>query len=495
MYLIFCALFLILFRIFYLKSKKIKDYFEFGPVGDSSIYLQMIQHYRKSGDKIHDDRLLLTQNLHFHPNLYERLIGKFFDDEFIDRYSWVPNLLIYCVSVVIFLIFLSNHNIGDFNLILISILFLTQAENFGFDFNRIHYLSLQPRYLGVVICSFFWMLFCFTAEHLSNLDIALLVLIPFIGWNISKFSQQSLFFSSLIFSLLTLNFTTFISVIIGFGLNFIINWHRNYYMLKEQIKFYKWKLSERHPTTKNRGKFIEAISKFLVPQARGIISYPIFVLSIIYGVVNYSELSTILKNIFILNIGNFILYGVFSTRLFGGLGEGWRYISFASYFTTPIFFVLALEDDSLAIPKLCLLMIVTIILIGRNKTSSLQNRNEATYKVFDTCKESFDKDSILVGIPYYTTIPLLTSNRINKIVSHQLGDLCDSFVKEHMVTNNFFRIDLNFIKKYSITHIIFDENHLQYNERESVASILHHANLIYSFNGIHLYVIAKNLRE
>lgn len=493
MYLLCSLITLIIFRLFYLKSKIIRDYFEFGPFGDSSIYFQMIQHYRKSGDKSPDERLLLTQNLHFHPNLYEKIIGIALHDKFIERFSWAPNLFIYCISTIIFILFLSYNDIKGLNLLLISILFLIQVENVGFDFNRIHYLSLQPRYFGLVVCSFFWLLYCFNPTHISLTDFVIFILIPFLAWNISKFSQQTLFFSTLTFSLLTLDFTSFFFVLCGFGLNFAINWRRNYYMLVEQIKFYKWKLSERHPIIKSHGKIVEIISSFLVPQARGILSYPIFVLTIFYGTFYYSDLSSILKNILILNISCLILYALFSTRVLGGLGEGWRYISFASYFTTPIFFVLILADDPLAIFKLLLIAIASIVLISKNKSPGLHNRNDVTYKIFDACQKYFNRDSVIVGIPYYTTIPLLTSYRVKKIISHQLGDLCDSFVKEYMVSNNFLKIDMGLIKKHSITHILFDEKHLQYNNREDVAAILEYANLIFSLDGMHLYTInAKN---
>ncbi len=484
---------LISFRLFILNSKKIRNYFEFGPFGDASIYLQMIQHYRKSDDKSHDDRLLLTQNLHFHPNLYEKIIGFLLQDKFIERYSWAPNFLIYCIGTIFFILFMSSHGVSGPSLLLISFLFLTQAENFGYDFNRIHYLSLQPRYLGLIVCSFFWLLYCFIPTPQISIYLICFIAISFFAWNISKFSQQSLFFSSLIFSLLNLDFTSFICVLIGFGINFVVNWPRNSYMLREQINFYKWKLSERHPITKDRGKLIEAISNYLVPQARGIISYPIFIGSIFYGCFYYSDLSSTLKNILILNVGNFILYVLFSTRLLSGLGEGWRYISFSSYLTTPIFFVLAFADDSFAILKIFLLAIASIILISRNKSPGLHNRNEVTYKIFDACKKYFNKDSVIVGIPYYTTIPLLTSYRVNKIVSHQLGDLCDSFVKKYMVSNNFLQIDKDLIKRHSITHILFDEKHLQYNKREDVADILNDAYLVYSLDGMHLYAINANV--
>jgi hypothetical protein len=265
-------------------------------------------------------------------------------------------------------------------------------------------------------------------------------------------------------------------------------------MLKEQIKFYKWKLSERHPNIQNHGKFIELLSNYLVPQARGIISYPLFLLAIFYGLIYYSDLNTVLHNILLLNIGNFILYMAFSTTLLGGLGEGWRYISFSSYFTTPVFFVLALQLNLISLPLIAILILASIVIIYANKGGNLHNPNHTTFKIFDACQSNFNKDSIFVGIPYYTTIPLLTSKRVDKIVSHQLGDLCDSFVKKFMVTNNFFKIDAAFIEKYSITHILYDENHLMYNNRKDVASILDYANLIYSLDGIHLYKIdTKNL--
>jgi hypothetical protein len=95
------AFFLIqLSRIWLLGSKSIKKYFLNGPTGDSGIYFQIIQNYRKNGIDSPDKRLLLTNNLHYQPCLYEVIVGKFCSDEFLKTKSWIPiNEIMICKIV------------------------------------------------------------------------------------------------------------------------------------------------------------------------------------------------------------------------------------------------------------------------------------------------------------------------------------------------------------------------------------------------------------
>ena len=455
--------FIVLRYCYFYFNKGLFNYLKWGPYGDASTYYFQIQFFRKNKCGVPDKRAMITQLPMITPNIYQTLVGKIFSDKFILNYQWVPNFLLYSISTFFLSVFLTYEKFPSqesFFILSVIILFLFNPDNYLFDDDRIHFFSLQPRYLGLIAISMFW--FIFITYQGSSIIYILLIILLIIILNVSKFSIQSIFLSVCVYSLISLTGEAIILLIMASFLSIFIFPKSFLPGIILQLTYLKGYYLSYYKPKQTKSRLRNIVAKlFSRPLLNSYVYFSIF---IFFGaqywfgenmVEPQSELN-------ILNGAIFLIYILTGVRKFAFLGECWRYLSFNYYFIFPIYGSLLLSelDISLKLKYLILFLVVisgiALFVLSRKKLGV--NKIEHLQKLIEGNREVLKK-AIWYGVPYRLSNMAVALGGGLKTFEFQYGNYSKEIKQEYFSEYPYLKWGTNIIEEYKITHILVEKEY------------------------------------
>ena len=452
--------FSVLFRLLIINKSEIKNYFKNGIMNDSVFYFYLLIFFKsnKSGD--YDKISILSGGPVIWPSLFFKFINFFFSKSQLFKYSWLPNLFFYIILNLIISTSFYFLDIDLFEIVLFYVFFLTSADNLLFDKSRIQYLSLQPRFLGVIINSL--LLYFFIFFELNILIKAFILILSFFALNLSYFSRQNWFFVVMPF-LLIINFNfAFLVLFISIIVSLLIYPKEFYQSCIKQIQFLYKYFYTYWSFNKNGSKFIVLIKGlFARPLIESFPYFSFFLLPFLPFFIDFTNdfnsFYQIINKLKILYLIIFSLFVFTSFRKFAFLGECWRYISFSTYLILPLFYAVSFKYSSY--PITILVLVINIIFYLFNNPLNFRSNNSELLNLLST-KPNYFNNASWYGIPFRAaTLPICMGYGFRSY-EYTAG-------QDNLVINNkyfssypFLKWDLEMLYNDKISNVIVDKSYL-----------------------------------
>ena len=479
----FVIIFIRLIQLSY--NKYLIEFFSYGPVGDASTYLFLVQFFRKNNCGVPDNRCLIGSKPVMTPSLYMKIVGLFFSDKELFERPWLPNFIIFSIFVPIglilykFLIYKINSQISyeDYLILLIlsTCLFLTQAENINYGEQRIHFWTLQPRFLAILTNSLAW-LFYFSLDN-NFMQISSMSLFFILGLNISYFPRQSIFFISILYFIISGDFSPIIALIISIIFSSLIFRGEFLESIIPQLGYSLNYFKNTPKPGESSNYFMKIIKYFFVSSIKEIVNYSIFIITLAFISIiyfnNYSEWAygsnIFLFNYFCFLLSVFIVFCLTSLRFFSSFGESWRYIAanvyFLSSFTLPIFLLEIINNQKLVIFVVSILVVLQFLISKNFSKITFNNDNKFLRPLLAKYYDEL-KNARWFGIPYKISNYCVTHGYGKTTFEFQYGNNPETLTKEFFedtVPWHTLKRDKSFIKKHKVTHVLLHKDY-EYNE-------------------------------
>ena len=320
-----------------------------GPWGDALAYFLQIQYYRRYSGAEPDTRCLFRGNALHTPSWYHKFALTLWTDATLWSKPWLPNLLLYTVGAVVLLV-LSRPVLGTSAPVvgLLALVFLAQADNSRFDERTIHYVTIQPRLLGLISLSVHAALFALMPSLSATLvggSLALLVAL-----NTSIFSRQVACFVLPVAALLSWNVIPVLTLAIAAALSLVLNRSEFVESCGAHWRYARWYFRNFRATRAGSG-WRYLIRRTLAPAVLSLPQYADSVLAVLLLLWVLRVASDPFAARAAAMIGAaLIVCGVTALRRFASLGECWRYISFTCWILTPIAIVHAVLVLQISLP-------------------------------------------------------------------------------------------------------------------------------------------------
>ncbi|MDC1369824.1 hypothetical protein N8301_04390 [Cyclobacteriaceae bacterium] len=454
--------FFIVFRYLFLHlNKEIHNYLKGGPNGDAASYYFQIQFFRKNKCGVPDERAMITQLPMLTPHIYQTLVGRLFTDKFLLKHQWLPNFLLYSISSLFFAFILLDEKFPSqeyFFLVSVVVLFLFHPDNFLCDEDRIHFFSLQPRYLGIMINSIFW--FIFITYQGSEIIYLPLIVLLIITLNISKFCIQSIILSVCVYSIISMTGEALILLIVAcfFSVLFFPKSFLPGVML--QFAFLKGYYKSFYKPKETKSAFRNIVAKLF---SRALLNSYVYLVIFVFFVAQYhlnehEGAFELRLNSF--NGSMFLIFIVVGIRKFAFLGECWRYLSFNYYFIFPIYGSLLLSELAIPIKAKYFILLLIIILgmtlyvISKKKLS--KNKMPFLHKLIrDNCKVL--KKAIWYGVPYRGPNIAVALGAGLKTFEFQYGNYSTEIKNEYFSQYPYLKWNTKIIEDHKVTHILLEK--------------------------------------
>jgi hypothetical protein len=458
-------------RFLYFKfNKKLHSYLKNGPYGDAATYFFLIQFFRKNSCGISDDRCLISKEPVLYTSLYMKIVGKLFSDKILFSKSWLPNYILYIISVFLFLGFIKfNVNLSSNLWVGMLLLFLFQPDNIMLDKDRIHFIVLQPRFLGLIANSVFW--FVYVIYGISILSFIVLLLLAIVSINTSLFCRQVTFFSCFFISILMLDKYIFLVLPIAFILSSFIFPREFFPSIKPHLKYsYQYFINYYKPK-KSQNLLVNLIKNSF---ARNFFeSYPYFTTIItfifafyVYSKGNYDssiEHGEIIKRACFTYMGFVIIFVLTGVRKFAFLGECWRYFSYTTYFLTPFILPVLLKTSNFSditifiIIGLILLIFILFTLFANLPVDS--NKNPHLISILN--KHKFElQNAIWYGVPFRVSTTAVALGYGLKTFEYQYGNHSLEIQDKYFAEYPYLKWNYAFLNENEVTHILVENEFL-----------------------------------
>lgn len=461
------VLFFILFIriITIIKLEPFKSYFAKIPQGDAAIYYMAIQFWRKHSKGQTDTRCLITKEPIYYPNLYETLVGKLFSDKILIKYSWAPNIIIFMFAMLGYILILKQSINTSFYFFYGIIIFYFWIDNVSSDRQRIHFFSLQPRYFGAVVCSFYFFTFIYTGFNEELVKYLQYVLVA-LALNISIFSRQCLVFVSLLLAIFSIQIDPIINLAIGIMLNLVYQGKSFVNDLICEFKYHLW-YYKNYPKPIDNGNYLRFMfAKLISGNIRQIILYSVYLIMILIyfmisnNIASYNNVDSKYATSLFYSVLSVVL--LTSLRKFACFGESFRYISFTSMFIMPFIVLITLVHLNNLYFDIIILLTIPISIYLASVISGKPSSDEDQHIInfFENLNKDNFQNSNWVGIPYYcTTLPMILGY-IDKSMLFQIGNQSIEIMKEYFYRYPFLKISDQILKKHKITYILLDKNYM-----------------------------------
>jgi hypothetical protein len=327
---------LIAFRYGLLRAAPpLRRYMDAGPWGDALAYFLQIQYYRRYSGAEPDTRCLFRGDALHTPSWYHKFALTLCSDATLWSKPWLPNLLLYALGAVLLLLFsLPILGSSASALVLLALVFLAQTDNSRFDERTIHYVTIQPRLLGLISLSVHATLFALMPSLSVTLVAGSLALL--VALNTSIFSRQVACFVLPVAALLSWNVIPVLTLSIAIALSLVLNRSEFVESCGAHWRYARWYLRNFRPTRAGSG-WRYLIRRTLAPAVTSLPQYADSVLALLLLLWVLRVASDPFAARAAAMIGAaLIVCGVTALRRFASLGECWRYISFTCWILTPI---------------------------------------------------------------------------------------------------------------------------------------------------------------
>jgi hypothetical protein len=342
--------------------RPVRRYLDAGPWGDALAYFLQIQYYRRHSGAEPDSRCLFRGNTLHTPSWYHRLALHLCADATLWSKPWQPNLVIYAGGVACLLLLAAPllPAGGYAPLALLALMFLAQSDNSRFDERTIHYLTIQPRLLGLVALSVHAALFAL----MPSMGVTLLggSLAVLVALNTSVFSRQVAYFVLPLASLLAWNAVPLLNLTIATALSLLLNRAEFMQSFGAHVRYARWYFRNFYaPRTGSGLSYL--VRRSFAPPAKFLPRYADSGLALILLVAVLKRGSDPFAARAAAMIGAaLIVCGVTALRKFASLGECWRYLSFSCWLLTPLALVHAVF--ALQIHVWLAALIATLVLLA-----------------------------------------------------------------------------------------------------------------------------------
>jgi len=481
-------IFSLVFRIFFIWLNR--SWFKQGFQGDSSVHFAIIKQLHANIRSRYVERYVISPEPMSYPLGFHRF-SVMLPQSLLEKKSYLPNLILFSFFSAVFLSYI--HYIEDvligqrgISILLISaFIFYVSISNTVFLGPSIAYLKLSERLLARMSTALFFMALFAGAFWTDYVSFGLSAIMGVIAITSSIFARQAILFTTLLMSVLWLDFRPLTVLTIVFLCALLIS--RDHFIRGMKHTVMQWSIYQTH--TKNSRIVQKAMSRFIDISAlmrlmkrvfgdfnslkdimRMLISreptrtfffYPeIFLLFLLLPFVS-SSLND-LYMVMVPVLSTLIVYVLTSTSWFNQLGESYRYIEYNLFFLVPFlisFFVLELTTEK----KIIMLVIygfITLLFI------MFFYRIRPRYSEHDKLKDFLDTVSLpesAVVFPVTMRLGADICARVNcKSFWWQPGiiskSIYDDFIEEYpFLKKDFFHI----FKKYDVTHVICDKQALK----------------------------------
>lgn len=458
---------LIRYFLFYRGNTLIGKYLKEGPYGDASTYFFLIQFFRKNNCGVSDKRCLLGNDNVFYPSFFLKNISIFFSDKTLFKFSWAPNFIIYFLGLVFFVSILIIYGFQKIEIVGILLLFFLQTDNLLYDKDRIHFLSLSPRFLGVICNSFLFLIYVIFDQ--SIISFTLLVIMSFVSINNSLFGRQNTFFTILIITIISHDFYLISAFLLSFILSVIIYPREFYPSLKLQIRFLSSYFKRYYKASKTGFFLRDLVAKIFSRTFFESYPYYSFFFVTIFYLVYFKNIELFFEEDFFeakkltyIYLSVLIIFFITGLRKFAFLGECWRYISFSTYFLNPIFLYkslfLIIESKLLFWAVLLLISFIQILLFKFLKI--YPNKNKSLLSLLNSKKDQF-KNAIWYAVPHRSTTLLVSLGFGLKTFEFQYGNFTGEIIKKYFSVTPFLKWNQEIILQNKITHVLVEKEYLK----------------------------------
>lgn len=476
----FISLLLIIIRFLKIKkSKRLSSYLNQGPWGDAITYLFLIQFFRNRSCGVPDERCLIGDDNVLVPSLYMKIVSRLFNDSTLIKYPWLPNFLIFVISIPIavticeelLVVLLPDYNVVYIALIIISavILFIFQIDNWDVGYLRLHWWTLQPRFLVLVTNSIFWLV----VLTYDDFKISLIgcSIFSFISLNTSIFARQCTVFTIIIYTLLSGHYVPMFSLVLSFFLSCIIFPKEFWPSLKPQFLYAKMYFKNFYKPNRNCNSFTYIIKLIFVSSVTQLTRYPVFYISFFIYLYSYSSESSMLVvgneqinyRIFCFLSTIFLISFTISLRKFASLGESWRYISCTCYYIPflllPIHLVSYFNDIIICTLFLTFILIYQLIIAEFGKKEE-ENFSKYLLNLLNEVGISKLKNAVWHSTPYRHGTFAVAYGFGKSTFEYQYGNHTEELSEKYFSSFGvFLKNDFNFLIDNKVTHVLIDKSY------------------------------------
>jgi hypothetical protein len=331
----------------------LRRYLDAGPWGDALAYFLQIQYYRGHSGAEPDSRCLFRGNALHTPSWYHRFALTVCSDAALWSKPWLPNLILYGIGVGALLL-LSVPILSDSapaSLALLALVFLAQTDNSRFDERTVHYLTIQPRLLGLVALSVHAALFAVLPSPAVAIAAGSLALL--VALNTSVFSRQVAYFVLPLAALLSWNLIPLLNLALATLMSLAMNRAEFAESFGAHWRYARWYFRNFYqPRTGSGLSYL--VRRTFSPALRCLPNYADSLLALVLLLVIARRGDPFAGRAAAMIGAALIVCAVTALRKFASLGECWRYVSFSCWLLTPLALVYAVLALHISLLLACL---------------------------------------------------------------------------------------------------------------------------------------------
>ena len=322
----------------------VRRFLDAGPWGDALGYFLQIQYYRHHSGAEPDTRCLFRGNNLHTPSWYHRFALSWCSDATLWSKPWLPNFALYGIGVACLLL-LSGSTLAHTAptaYLLLALVFLAQVDNSLFDERTVHYLTIQPRLLGLLALSVHAALFAVMPSPLLVIIAGSLALL--VALNTSVFSRQVAYFVLPLAALLSWNIIPLLNLALATLLSLLLNKSEFVASFAAHWRYAVWYFRNFRPTRPGSG-LSYLLRRTLAPPVVYVARYLDSVLAVVMlGLLSRHGADPFAQRAIAMIGAAVIVCAATAFRKLASLGECWRYISFSCWLLTPIAIVRAIPE-------------------------------------------------------------------------------------------------------------------------------------------------------
>lgn len=453
-----------------------KPNFKAGLRGDASVHFAIIRHLVKFSTSRFIPNYLISPEPLSYPIAFHHYARLFYS---LDLYNnpWLPNFILSILATFIFM-FLSIEITGGSNsAILVGfIVYFCVPTNWIFQGPANAYIGLSERYMGRIFCSLAYVGITFGSLYELSDFLIVGILGASVAFLSSIFARQALIFTIPLVSILTLDITPIICILIAMAVSIILgrsNMIDGWYHTILTLKLYKTKTKRSSLVRKYMlgyfrwnapsGNFLLGLIKNIIEKdpTRLFFMYPELVFLSYLVLFGANGLETSFWPIL---FAPFFIYFLTLTEMFNHLGEAYRYLEYNLMFMAPIMIGFLFYQGTVTAEILTILILfsllysfsINIYFFFRNKNSISSN----------TLKEFLDKipdNKNVVVFPVSMRLgPDIIAQKENwKSFWWQPGIISNIIYEDYIEEYPYLKKDWKSLaKRHGVTHIICEKQAL-----------------------------------
>jgi hypothetical protein len=439
--------------------KPVRAFLDAGPWGDALAYFLQVQYYRRHSGAEPDTRCLFRGNSLHTPSWYHRFALALCSDDTLWSKPWIPNLVLYAIGVASLLLLsvplLRGAPLEAFALLALA--FLAQADNSRFDGRTAHYLTIQPRLLGVVSLSAYAALFAVAPSQLLTMAGGSLALL--IALNTSVFSRQVAYFISPLAALLAWSPVPILELALATALSLLLNRTEFTDSFAAHVRYARWYFKNFYTPREGAG-LAYLIRRTFSPPARFLPLYADSLVALVLAILASRHADPFAARAAAMIGAALIVCGATAVRRLASLGECWRYLSFTCWMLTPLVIVHGVLVLHVPLALACALAAVVLagnLYASMRAGAALSNPNEEIAGLLRGTFEKGAAPAVWWSVHYrYGSIPVAMGYGAATF-EIQGTDLSEEVMASLFMKYPFLHLSEQFFDRHRVTHLLISK--------------------------------------